>query len=401
MACRALVAFLSLGIAGCGSEQRTRSPIPSAERPEIRLNEDGEASRIAFEVINLGQEDLNKLAEASLSPAQWTALFSVFVGSESETAPSERPPILGSFQIDGKVLRFVPKYPVERGLRYRAVFNPSKLPGHAASEKAIESVLSLRKGRPLMDTAVEHVYPTANRLPENQLKFYVHFSAPMSRGESYKHVHLLDGGGKEVNHPFLELDEELWDPEGRRFTLFCDPGRVKRGLKPREELGPVLEEEKSYTLVIDNQWLDANGKPLKDSHRKFFSVGQPDDQPPDPKTWKIEPPADGTRKPLCVVFPKPMEHALLERTIQVADAKGNKLAGTITVANEEKLWCFAPAQSWQAGKYTLVVDKILEDLAGNSIGRPFEVDVLHPMRQKVQSEFVKLPFEIVAGRTSN
>ena len=37
-------------------------------------------------------------------------------------------------------------------------------------------------------TIVEHVYPSTDQLPENQLKFYLHFSAPMSRGEAYSRI---------------------------------------------------------------------------------------------------------------------------------------------------------------------------------------------------------------------
>ena len=47
-------------------------------------------------------------------------------------------------------------------------------------------------------TVVEEIYPTADVLPENHLKFYLHFSAPMSRGEAYLRVHLLDEAGKRM-----------------------------------------------------------------------------------------------------------------------------------------------------------------------------------------------------------
>ena len=113
------------------------------------------------------------------------------------------------------------------------------------------------------------VYPTADRLPENQLKFYVVFSAPMARGGVYRHINLLDERGKAVDLPFLELDQELWDKSAQRLTVFCDPGRIKRGLKPREEFGPVLVEGKRYTLVIDTGLEDANGNPLKERFQKL------------------------------------------------------------------------------------------------------------------------------------
>src|SRR5260370_1316673 len=80
---------------------------------------------------------------------------------------------------------------------------------------------------------------TGERWPENDLKFYIHFSAPMSRGDSYKRIKLPDEKGKALDMPFLELDQDLWDSAAQRLTVFCDPGRIKRGLKPREEFGPV------------------------------------------------------------------------------------------------------------------------------------------------------------------
>src|SRR5262249_34233160 len=147
----------------------------------------------------------------------------------------------------------------------------------------------------------------------------------------------------------------------------------------------------SYTLVIDRDWLDAAGNPLKDTYRKKFRVLSPDDQPPDPKTWKIRPTEAGTRKALEVTFPKPMEHALLERALWVTDTKGKRLAGEITTRDAETVWQFVPKQPWEAGAHQLVIDTTLEDLAGNSIGRPFEVDILHAVERHVATKTVTLP----------
>ena len=95
-----------------------------------------------------------------------------------------------------------------------------------------------------------------------------------------------------------------------------------------------------------------------------------------------------------IVFPKPMDHALLERTIKVIDQNGQAVAGSLVITDEEKGWSFTPQQPWPAGKYSLAVDKVLEDLAGNSIGRPFEVDVLHPPEREMKAEIVNLAFEV-------
>src|SRR5207237_1104835 len=127
------------------------------------------------------------------------------------------------------------------GIHYRAVFYPAKIPGIAGQRRqSIEAEIFVAKlVKP--PTVVQQVYPSGDPLPENHLRFYVHFSAAMRQGEAYGHVHVLDASGKALDHPFLELDEELWDPQGKRLTLLFHPGRIKKGLKPREELGPILE----------------------------------------------------------------------------------------------------------------------------------------------------------------
>jgi hypothetical protein len=192
----------------------------------------------------------------------------------------------------------------------------------------------------------------------------------------------------------LELGEELWDPAMRRFTLLCDPGRVKRGLKPREELGPVLEEGKSYTLVIDRDWPDAAGADLQEGMRKSFQVLPPDDAPIDPKAWRIESPHAGTAEALVVRFGEPLDHALLERVVWVENPAGEKLVGTIETSDDETCWRFTPLEPWPAGEYQLVANTALEDLAGNAIGRPFDVDVFGPIQRTIETETVSIPFAV-------
>jgi hypothetical protein len=356
---------------------------------QVRGKIDGK-SKVAFAVSGIDPKVLTRLAGSSLTTAEWNGIFAVSVIPEKSGAKNL--PLLGSYRITEGEIRFEPQFPPVRGIRYQAIFDPRKLPGGDGG-KPIKQEFFQPKPRTEPTTVVEHVYPSANRLPENQLKFYLHFSAPMTRDEAYRHVHLLDGEDKEVEAPFLELLEELWDRDGKRFTLFFDPGRIKRGLKPREEVGPSLIEGKKYTLVIDRDWPDAEGIPLRDAVRKSFSVGPPDDERVEPKTWKIDHPRAGTSNPLVVRFPKPMDHALLHRMVWITDAAGKRIEGKIEVIDEEKRWRFTPAQSWRSGAYHLVANTALEDLAGNSIARPFEVDTWHP-RRLGKDETIQLSFEL-------
>jgi hypothetical protein len=141
-------------------------------------------------------------------------------------------PMLGTYSRDGDALVFRPRFPLAAGVAYRAVF-----PGGALVVGAT--------AKPAPNARIEHVYPSANVLPANELKLYIYFSAPMSRGEAWQHIHLMDrDSGKPVPLAFLELDQELWDPGNRRLTVLFDPGRIKRGLVPTNEIGPPIVEGK-------------------------------------------------------------------------------------------------------------------------------------------------------------
>jgi hypothetical protein len=289
--------------------------------------------------------------------------------------------------IDGRVV-FAPKYPPTPGLKYRVSYRLDPKGGFTHVD------LSIPKPK-VAPTVVEAVYPTRDKLPENQLKFYLHFSAPMSRGDAYDHIRILDAKGKPIDKAFLELGEELWDRDQKRFTLLFDPGRIKQGLRPREDLGPVLEAGKSYTLVVSKGFPDGNGEPLKSEYRKSFTVGAPDEKQPNHTDWKLTAPTAAT-DPLKVTFPEPLDHALLHRMLWVVDAEGKEVEGRVEVLEEETQWRFSPAQGWKAGRFKLVVDKRLEDLAGNSIAKPFEVDETSETKKRIEVETVEMPFEVRA-----
>jgi hypothetical protein len=247
---------------------------------------------------------------------------------------------------------------------------------------------------PTEPTRITAIYPSASTLPENQLRFYIHFSAPMAAGHAYEHVKLLKPDGTQDKRAFLEIGEEMWDASCQRLTILFDPGRVKKGLRPREEFGPVLEPGKSYSLVIDKSWLDANNQPLSAGFEKRFTAGPEVEMAIDIKQWKISPPAANSRDALAVAFQRPLDRALLTRMLTVADSSGKEIDGQITLADDERRWLFRPDQPWSAGSYALVADTALEDTTGNNIARPFEVDVFERVDDKAGPDFVRIPFSI-------
>ncbi|MBS1827249.1 MAG: hypothetical protein JST93_18175 [Acidobacteria bacterium] len=290
--------------------------------------------------------------------------------------------IPGAYDVSGNTVRFRPRFPLQDGLTYEAHW------GATTNTHTIPKIVRTPS------TSVAQIYPTSSTLPANQLKLYLHFSASMSRGEAWRRIHLIDDAGKEVSLPFLEIEEELWDREARRLTVLFDPGRIKRGLVPHNEVGPALVEGRQYKIVIDREWPDATGTPLTAAFTKTFTVTPADRTPPTLTNWRIQ-----TGTSLTVDIPEPMDSALLQRLIWIVDPKGERVDGDIRLANEETRWIFTPSTSWAPGKYQLIVGTILEDLAGNRIDRPFDVDSFERVEMRLTTKTKSIPFTVPSAAT--
>jgi hypothetical protein len=305
-----------------------------------------------------------------------SSVFAVYTGG------TDAPPVLGRYSIEGNALVFRPRFPLAAGVQYRAVFHPI---GSAPVEASFDGP---RKNL-APSTRIEHVYPSANVLPGNQLRLYIYFSAPMSLGEWRRRVHLFEQDGKAAEVPFLESADELWDPSYQRLTVFFDPGRIKRGLIPNEELGPPLVEGKQYTLVIDREFLDDRGAPLKEGFTKTFKVGPAIRKRLELNKWRITEPKAGTREPLIVRFPQMMDFALVGRLLRVPG-----IPGTVAVDRNETRWNYIPNETWKSGEYHIEVEPALEDVAGNRMDHVFDVDVAETPSGPIATEAVTLAFRV-------
>jgi hypothetical protein len=289
-------------------------------------------------------------------------------------------PLAGTTEATADGVRFTPRFPPSPGTKYRLIFD------------TFTAEFEVVKIPPAKPTEVLAIHPTADKVPENLLRVYLRFNAPMSRGEVYKFVKLLRDDGTEVDDAFLEIGEELWTSDGTRLTLLFDPGRVKRGLKPREVAGPILESGKKYEVVVSKDWPDATGFPLKADKRWKFAATDPDDTPIDPSKWTLTPPPG--KGALHVVFDKPLDHALINRMVWV-EKDGKRLELPMGVP-EGATWADIGGGNsvWTPGKYQLVIDTRLEDVCGNRVGRPFEVDILNPPTAKIETKTVTREFEV-------
>ena len=149
---------------------------------------------------------------------------------------------------------------------------------------------------------------------------------------------------------------------------------MKHGILPNQQMGRALEAGRSVTLVISREWRDEHGLPLKEEFRRVFRVGPADDEAARPGDVADRAAAGaGGRDGVVVTFPEPLDHGLLMRALGVTPRR-RAGRGRHRVDNAETRWTFTPREPWRAGTYQLLALDILEDVAGNQIGRAFEVD---------------------------
>jgi len=370
------------GVGGVGAADDGRA-VTAASGPALRLH-DGATDRFrgSVTVEGLSAATLRALEALDLTTKGWKRLFALYTAPSLEAAAG-LPPLLGSYVIDAGAVRFTPRFPFRTGLDYTARYDGNALAlllaaGSATDPTANPAATTLRvltfrlpqKDDPL-PARVETIYPSAELLPENLLRVYVHFSRAMRAHDVHRHVRLYDGEGFEVPLPFVEIPQGLWDPGQRRLTLFLHPGRIKRGVGPHMALGPVLREGESFRLVVERTLLDAGGRPLAEPYEKRFRVGPPDRASPRPMDWRALPPG-AENEPLTLRFPEALDRALLPRMIAVEDAAGQPLDGTVAITDDERAWVFTPSRPWPRVAVTVTVNAALEDLAGNRLDRLFD-----------------------------
>ncbi len=315
----------------------------------------------------------------------------------------EIPALAGEIVYSGNRFYFKPNFPLKPGMKYESELSIPLQPSRTIKKTLVIPASDVEP------TKLVAIYPSAGELPENLLKFYVHFSGPMRKGDIYQFLHLRerikrngDVSYREIELPFLEIEQEFWSADSHRLTLLLDPGRIKRGLKPREEMGPIFEANKEYELVIDGSWPDANGNPLVatfnskklESISKAFKTFEADQSCPNPLAWKFKAPKAGTQNDLVLNLDEPLDSAMLQRVIEVRGPDQRRITGKIRLLENESLWKLRPDTNWNAGRHAIHIDNRLEDLCGNSISRLFDVDVFEKTRAPNSNGETVLVFEV-------
>lgn len=276
-------------------------------------------------------------------------------------------PMAGSVVSDGEDLCFVPRFALLGDTSYSVYVDD------------VETARLHRRGptgQPTTD--VLEIHPTAGEVPRNLLRLYVTFSAPMGEGQVHDHVSIVDENGAAIDDAILPGEYELWSSERTRLTILFDPARIKRGLVAHREIGYPLVAGRPFEVVVDAGFRDAHGLPLRSGASRRYEVTGDERRRVDPDRWRLREPTTGSVGELRVSFSKPLDHGLLGRCLRVVGPGGHPVDGTSRPGTEERSWAFRPTTPWVPGEHQLVVDTVLEDVAGNSVNRVFDRDLTRP-----------------------
>jgi hypothetical protein len=275
-------------------------------------------------------------------------------------------PVLGTAEDRDGDLVFTPVVPFSIGYTYDVLYE-SRIIGNV--------VINIPGNAPV--PKLLSVYPTADTLPENLLKMYFSFSHPMVEGGSLRNISMLRGTDT-VRGVFLDLQPELWNEDGTILTLWLDPGRIKRDLIPKREMGNPLEDGGRYTLVVAEGWRSKAGKATTENFTKSFTAGPRDEASPSIAKWRVTAPKSGTQDPVVIYFGETLDRLSAEHSIYIRNQEGEDVFLDYEAGTREESIKLTPHAIWKTGRYTIEVEARLEDPAGNNLTRLFDRDVSIP-----------------------
>ena len=332
--------FLSICNSGVVAQTTPELVLPSELHGVIKLN------------ISTIQKENNEIIDFDF--------LTVFVKNERGEYNSN--PIQGQYTKEGDYLVFKPFFLFESGMNYVVETKNT-------NSDSTDFYQSFRIGnkKKIEEAKVVGIYPSANQLPENLLRFYIYFNTPMKKGQALKYIQLTDAEGNIDNYVFMEFKQELWSADGKRLTILFDPGRIKRGVSTNIQRGPALLEGKGYNLNISDDWQDVYGQQLSIRTSKKFEVIKAYRHHITVNDWDINQPQENSYDALTIHFDRIIDHALIQSMIKLIDADENHVTGYWEILEKEQLIQFIPNKKWKKGNYRIKINSRFEDVVGNNL----------------------------------
>jgi hypothetical protein len=86
--------------------------------------------------------------------------------------------------------------------------------------------------------------------------------------------------------------------------------------------------------------------------------------------------------------------------IRLTGPDGERVMTTVSSADEERTVHMIPRGPWVRGAYRIAIDTRLEDLAGNTFQRPFDLDLTEPgVRARDGLSVLYLQFQVILAAT--
>ena len=241
-------------------------------------------------------------------------------------------PSPGRYAVDGARLCFVPTYPVPRGHRRTpcsciTALSMARSPtSRRLRHRRLSAHHPLERGERhgAGGARASRSIRTTAEVPRNLLRFYVHFSAPMSEGDvrRARARRRRRRTGEPLPERLLPMDPELWDRGAdARSRCSSTPPASSAGLAPHREAGYPCVEGATVEVVVDVGFADADGRPLADGRRTAATAWSADVRRRiEPAEWEIEAPGSGTTRPARrALRPSPRPRARSGRCLAVVD----------------------------------------------------------------------------------
>ncbi len=322
-------------------------------------------ARAAIELTGLTSDERAALKNDP-PDAVWESLLTVTVRAAN---PDATPPtVTGRYRVTDRGVRFTPAVPLQPGRRYDVRVDLGRF--RRDEPRTLTATVALPGGETApAEARVMGISPAGETVPENLLRFYVWFSAPMSRESGLPHVTLTDERTGVVADAFRPAGSGVWNHDFTRYTLFLDQPSAKGATVPNEPAERPLVAGHHYRLAIATTWRDAHGTPLVEPFEHRFTAGPALTAPLDLETWQITLPVAGTRQPIVLHTPAPLDHAIAPGGIAITSAGGEAIEGEVSLDVTDTRWQLVPSEPWRVGSYGVTALDSLEDPAGNRVGR--------------------------------